>query len=316
MDNKINNTPNKDVNVNEENLKSKVLEFIEKEKIKPTSKIYFSIRDKALWSFLLISILIGSIACSVMIFSFTNSEAGFYQMTHDSFLGFVWDVTPYLWILVFVMFGLVGYENFKHTNKGYKYSFGIILIVGLIINLIFGVIFHFLGVSRIIDQDLPPNGFFMKSSDSVRRLDWNQPDRGIISGEVVSFSDGSSTFILKDFNGNLWTISSMYVPNVSLDLISTSSEIRVIGVKQNVYFPDNSSTSTHINAPTTPYMGSMIACYVLPWNTDDYISGISKVRGYLVNATSGSERNYSDRRNNNCRAIKSYNIIKGMVELK
>ena len=300
----------------EENLKSKVLGLIEKEKIRPTSKMYFSVKDKALWSFLLISMLIGSIACSVLIFSFTNSEAGFYQMTHDSFLDFLWDMTPYMWILVFIMFAVAGYENFKHTNKGYRYSVGVILLIGLIINLVFGIIFHFLGISRIIDQDLSENSSFVRSSDSVRRIDWNQPNRGIISGKVISYSDGSSTFVLQDFNGNLWTISSRYVPDVSLDLISTSSEVRVIGVKQGVYFPITSTTSK-AEASTTPYMGSMMACYVLPWNTDDYLSGISKIKGYINNATSGdvNERKDSEARNKNCRAIKSYNIIRSMVEL-
>jgi hypothetical protein len=347
MENKINNKQsNKEVEAeemkgvgelsNNENLKSKILELIERDKIKPTSKIYFSVRDKALWSLLLISMIFGSIACSVMIFSFTNSEAGFYDMTNDSFLDFMLNMTPYLWVILFVVFGLIGYENFKHTNKGYRYSFSLIVVVGLVINIGLGAILHSLGVSKIIEHDFSSDNSFVRSSDSLRRASWNQPDKGIISGQVVSFSDGGSTFILKDFNGNLWTVSSMYIPNVSWDLISTSSEIRVIGVRQDVYFPliststvlgvkpaglipSGLATSSGIilngEASTTPYIGSVVACYILPWNTDDYVSGISKIKGALVNPND-SERNLSDKRNNNCRAIKSYNIIRSMVELK
>ncbi len=327
------------VSNNSENLKSKIFELIERDKIKPTSKMYFAVKDKALWSLLLISMIFGSIACSVMIFSFANSEAGFYDMTNDSFLDFIFNVTPYLWVILFVVFGLIGYENFKHTNKGYRYSFGLIVAVGLVVNIALGIVLHSLGFSKIIDQDFSLDSSFVRSSDSLRRANWNQPDRGIISGQVVSFSDGSSTFVLKDFNGNLWTVSSMYIPNVSWDLISTSSEIRVIGVKQNVYFPSTSSstatrgsstapygsipsglaTSSGVvlkgEASTTPYMGSIVACYILPWNPDDYVLGISKIKVALVNPND-SERNLSDKRNNNCRAIKSYNIIRSMVELK
>ena len=134
MENQINNKQNTDVKTNhEEDLKSKVLELIERDKIKPKTKLYFSIKDKTLWSLMLISILICSAAFSVMIFSFTNSELEFYQMTHDNFMDFVLSIMPYLWIVVFVMFAIVGYENFKHTNKGYKYSFIVIIIFGLII---------------------------------------------------------------------------------------------------------------------------------------------------------------------------------------
>lgn len=316
MENQINNNQNNvGSEMNEENLKSKVLELIEREKIKPTTKLYFSIKDKAVWSLLLVSILIGSIACSVVIFSITNSEAGLYQVTHDSLLSFVLYCTPYLWIFVFVVFALIAYEDFKYTSKGYKYSFGIVLVTGLIINLIFGVVLHSLGVSRIIDQSLSSDSIFItSSSDSLRKMSWNQPDNGVLSGEVVSYSDGSSSLVLKDFNGKLWTVSYMYIPKVSVNLVSTSSQVRVIGVRQNVYFPSTTSTK-EVSASTTPYMGSVVACYILPWNTDEYFSGISKIKGYLVSADA-SERNISDKRNNDCRALKSYNIIRSMVELK
>jgi len=238
----------------EENLKSKVLELIEKDKIKPTKKMYFSIKDKTLWSLMLISILICSAAFSVMIYSFTNSEAEFYQMTHDSFLDFVLNITPYLWILVFAMFAIVGYENFKHTNKGYKYSFTVIIVFGLVVNMIFGLILHYAGVSKLIDQDLSSDNAFIRSSDSIRRMNWSHPEKGILSGDVVSFSNGSSTFVLKDFNGNLWVVSTNYIPQVSLGLISTSSEIRVIGVSQNVYFPSTTATSSIIGSATNSTM--------------------------------------------------------------
>ena len=315
MENQINNKQNTDVKTNhEEDLKSKVLELIERDKIKPKTKLYFSIKDKTLWSLMLISILICSAAFSVMIFSFTNSELEFYQMTHDNFMDFVLSIMPYLWIVVFVMFAIVGYENFKHTNKGYKYSFIVIIIFGLIINLLFGLIFHYTGLSKIIDQDVPADSIFIKSSESLKKSVWNQPERGIISGKVISIIDGSSTFVLKDFNNNLWVVSSKYIPDVSLNLISTSSEIRVIGVSQNVYFP-SIERPTDVNASTTPYIGSVVACYILPWNTEGYISGISKIKWYLVNADD-SERNISEKRNKDCRALKSYSIIKNMVESK
>jgi hypothetical protein len=245
-----------------------------------------------------------------MIFSFTNSELGFYQMTHDNLMDFVLSIMPYLWIIVFVMFAIVGYENFKHTNKGYKHSFTFIIIFGLIINLLFGLVFHYVGLSKIIDQDLSSDRIFIKSSDSLRKGNWNQPERGILSGEVYSIN-GSSSFVLRDFNGNLWVVSSNYIPDVSINLISTSSEIRIIGVSQNVYFPSMASST----ASTTPYIGSVIACYILPWNTEGYISNISKIKWYLVNADD-DERNISDKRNKDCRALKSYSIIKNMVESK
>jgi len=327
MENQINNQQNKDAKnmQNEENLKSKVLELIDRGKIKPKTKIYFSIKDKAFWSLVLVCTFIGSIAVSIIIFSFTNSESEFYQMTSDSYLNFILQIIPYLWVLVFVTFAIIGYENFKHTNKGYKYSFWLIVLAGLVINIIFGIVLHSFGVSKIIDQNLHYNNVFFRSSDSLKRVNWDQPERGVLSGEVVSTVAGTSTFILRDFNGDMWAVSSEYVPEVSKDLISTSSEVRVIGII-GTDFTSSTITLLPTSAPTTVSSSTMsrptnisirkvTACYILPWDSDDYVTGISKIKGSL-NKDDLTERNISNKRNNSCRTVKSYNIIREMVELK
>ena len=84
----------------DENLEAKVLGLIEKNKIKPTSKYYFSARNKAFWSLFVLSLIIGSIAFSVMIFTFTNSESEIYEITHDSIIEFILEMTPYIWIVL------------------------------------------------------------------------------------------------------------------------------------------------------------------------------------------------------------------------
>ena len=298
MEHKIEKQQNMNHEVNGEDLKSKVLELIEKDKIKPTSRMYFSLKDKAFWSFFVLSIVIGSIAFSVMIFSFTNSESQLYEMTHDSVLDFMLDMTPYLWVFIFATFAFVGYENFRYTNKGYKYSFGIILVSSLILNVVGGVTIHAIGLARVIDQDLSSEHVFLVSSDFSKRKVWTQPSRGILSGEIVSIDFNSSTFVLRDFNNNLWTIYSDYVPSMNLDLVSTSSQIRIIGIDQT-----SSSTPNRL----------MIACYILPWGSDEYISDITNMKKVGLN-DNDYERNISDERNNNCKVIKPYNIINELIK--
>ncbi|MEI6041954.1 MAG: hypothetical protein WCQ00_00050 [bacterium] len=287
----------------DENLEAKVLGLIEKNKIKPTSKYYFSARNKAFWSLFVLSLIIGSIAFSVMIFTFTNSESEIYEITHDSIIEFILEMTPYIWIVLFATFAFLGYENYRHTNKGYKYSFSIVLLFGLVANIAGGVALHEFGISRLIDENITTNNMFIRSSDFTRRQAWNQPDKGVLSGEVISFSDGSSTFVLKDFTGNLWTISSDYIPDVSLDLISTSSQIRVVGITSGNGIASSSMTRV------------MSACYVLPWDSAKYAPAVADIREHLKNSDK-NERNISDQRNNKCKAMKSYNIINSMVQLK
>ena len=279
-------------------IKNKVFELIDKEKIRPTSKAYFSIKDKAFWSLFVLSILIGSVAFSVMIFALTSSEFDLYNITHDSVLDFMLVMTPYLWVLIFATFAIVGYENLRHTKNGYKYPLGLIIVVSLSINIAGGLTLHYFGMSKVIDEQMSFDRPLFRSIKDSKRLDWNQPDRGIISGEVISFNENDSTFVLKDFNGKTWTISSEYIPEVNLDSISVSSNVRVVGnfdgVKSN---------------------GIAVACYVLPWDKDEYSSNINSVKSYFMD-TDDYERNISIERNNRCKAIKPYNIIKELINEK
>ena len=157
---------------------------------------------------------------------------------------------------------------------------------------------YYLGVSKIIDQDFSADNILIRSSDLSRQKIWDQPDRGVLSGQIVSVANDGSSFVLKDFNNNLWTIASDYVPDTTLNIITVSSTIRVIGVQKDV------SSSTKI----------MVACYVLPWEQDKYASGILSIKTSLMNADD-YERNISEKRNNNCRVVKPYKIIQKMVEL-
>lgn len=281
---------------NNVNLKSKILERIESQKIKPKSKYYFSAKNGTFWLLGGISVLIGAVAFSVMIFSFTNSEADMYRITHDSLMDFLLEIIPYVWLLIFVVFIVVGYENFKMTEHGYKYSFSSIVVISLILNIVGGIILHSIGVSELIEHNLSSRNGIVTSSDFSRRRDWNQPERGTLSGQIVAVNDDDATFVLRDFNNQLWTVSSGYVPSVSLGLISVGGDIRVIGVVKEA-----SSTNR-----------LMIACYVLPWDTNEYVSGISDIRDYLINSN-GYERKLSNERNNNCKAVKPYQVIQEMV---
>lgn len=338
------NKINKDMKDEDNDLKSKIFDLIEKDKIKPTSKLYFSLKDKAFWSLFALSILIGSIAFSVVIFNFTNSETGLYQATNDSFIDFILEMTPYIWIFLFTAFAFIGYENFRYTKKGYKYSFYLVLVASLVLNIIGGMILHYVGVSKMIDEDFP-SGYIISSSDFSRRIIWNQPNRGILSGEVVSVQASGTSFVLRDFDNNLWMIDSYYVPDVSIYLISTSSQVRVIGIiggllassssskslsdqssRQSVIPKAGSSTNSFIKSPysSLPFASSSMlssstpvfrveACYILPWGPNEYTAKLSDVRDYVINAND-HERNISVERNSNCKAVRSYNIIKEMVE--
>ena len=291
---------NKQENNNDNTIKMKVLDLIENDKIKQTSKLYFSIKDSTFWLLCFISIILGSVAFSVIIFNFANSEAELYQMTSDSLFDFILDMTPYLWIFLFTAFAFIGYENFRYTSKGYRYSFYFILVMSLTLSVTGGVILHLVGVSEYVDKNMIPEGYIIKTSDGSRGTLWNQPQRGILSGEIIGVTASGTSFILKDFNNNIWTIDSVYVPDVNLYLISTSSKVRVVGFVQ----APNSTSSPYVEA-----------CYIFPWDRNEYVSKTNDLKKYLNNADE-HERNISIRRNNDCKAVRPYNIIKQMVEVR
>ena len=99
-----------------EKITKKVLEKIKKEEIKPEAKWKFLLKDYFVWALFALSIIVGALAVSVIIFGIKISDWGMYDKLAGGPVKFLIMTLSYFWLLIFVAFISVAYYNLKHTK--------------------------------------------------------------------------------------------------------------------------------------------------------------------------------------------------------
>jgi hypothetical protein len=108
-----------------DDLSQNILKELEVRGATPKPRWYFLTMRAAFWGLASLSILVGAIAVSVGWYVFFDNDG-----LHVS-LANLFQVIPYIWIVVLVLFILCAYWGFRQTRKGYRYSAK--LVVGLLL---------------------------------------------------------------------------------------------------------------------------------------------------------------------------------------
>lgn len=265
-----------------------IINKIEQEKVTPIARWHFTLRNSSFWSLWGVSVLMGSCAMAATIFTFTHSGWQYRAITHDTFFKFFLDVVPLFWFVSLGAMVLFGYYNIRHTSRGYRFSFTMIVASSVVVSFIGGTILYTLGVARDIDDIRRPLPF----SAPIMHLEeqnWNDIERGLIAGEVLDFSPGDTVIIVKLFSGKSQSISLVELDEISRSLVQPGARLRIIGQAQG-------SMATDI----------FIACVVLPWDIPPYPIH-SKI---FVAKEIMSERNIGEGRISICKDVRPYNRYK------
>lgn len=288
----MNNEHNKQIEV-----ANKVLAYIEKENVQPYSKWYFIFTNDFFWALGALSVLIGSICFSAVLFTYSNAEFELYQLNYDSFFGFLLEWVPVLWIVSFTLFMYVGYKNIQHTKHGYKYSFTFIIFSSLFLSAIGGAVLYSCGIAGIMDREFERRVPLYRSVQGLKKDIALRPERGGIGGQVIFIPDDFSSFTVKDFKGGTWVVSTEELNLQDWNVISEFSLVRVIGIPSTTTI-DGMSTST------------MHGCAVLPWRIEQ--SGeraTSSAESLRIIKNGLRERKEFMERSNVCKGIQPYLII-------
>jgi len=117
----------------DKNISQKALKTIRDKKIKPKSKLEFSIKEYLFWLVFVLSVFIGSFAVSIIIFMVNRGGLG----RQSALLN-----VPYFWIIVLLIFLFLAYFNFKHTKKGYRYNPYLVVVTSVLISIVFGFVIY------------------------------------------------------------------------------------------------------------------------------------------------------------------------------
>ena len=205
------------------------LKEIKKQKIVPTPKWQFSIRNYFLWILLALFILIGSLSFSILLLAILTNDWDIYHYLGQSFWSYLIYTLPSLWILLLIIFVILAYYDFRHTRLGYRYKSFWIIGGSILISLILGLIFCFAGVSGKIDQYLTKSIPYYQNISGHREQVWLNPDKGLLAGEIVAVNN--EDFTLKDFSNHMWQVNIQDATFKGRTSLINGMQIKIIGQK-------------------------------------------------------------------------------------
>ena len=233
-------------------LSDQVLEKIEKEGVPQTPRIVFTAAQWSMWILWCLSILLGAVAFSVIIFFSMHAGFAFYEASHDGLFEFFLDIMPYTWVGVFVATALLAHYNLRHTKRGYKYQVWQVLLSSILLSFAGGVGLHMLGAGFHIDGFIAQRVPMIPAMHSIENRLWQAPMDGRMLGQYVpNLEEGMEHMMrFQDTSGTVWQLDISELTPGDLELLITGKQMRIVGVP--------SSTAPHI----------FIGCGVFPWGMD------------------------------------------------
>lgn len=211
-------------------LSRKVLDTIKNKAIRPTPKWEFMLKNYAIWTMSIVSLVVGSFAFAVIVYMITNSDWDLYQDLSGSLLGFILASLPYLWLVFLILFIFLAHYNFRHTKTGYKHRFYLILITSIIVSMFLGIFFYTVGLGQAIDDVFADNLPKYHQLFNPRARMWHQAERGFLAGTIISVHSPEN-FQLRDFEGNLWDIINLKSSPLHEIFLKPNTPVRILGHK-------------------------------------------------------------------------------------
>lgn len=186
------------------NLSDKILKRIQKEKIKPTPRWEFIMKDTFFWVAFVISVIVGGLSFSIIFNTLLNNDWDLYMQLSGSLAKFIVITLPYFWLVIFGVFIVIAYLNINKTKKAYKYSLQMIILGVLVASFLLGITFYNLGLASSLNKGLINRlPMYRKVLNPGEEL-WRRPNGGFLSGEIESLEE--SILKLKDQNGEIWEV--------------------------------------------------------------------------------------------------------------
>lgn len=202
------------------NISDKALKLIAQKKIKPIPKWEFIAKNWALWTTLIICLILLILGFALTMFGLIDNI-----------------IVPYLWFFIALIFLIVSYFLFKKTKGAYHFPKWQIIFSLIILGLIAGSIFFKIGLASRLDQSLDSLPYY-RQMVPMKVSAWSNPQSGYLSGTISKIIDEHS-FELIDFSQKTWLISTDNALVRGRVILQTGQEIKIIGTQNNNSFSAN-----------------------------------------------------------------------------
>jgi len=213
--------------MSEKNISQEILSKIKE--VKPKPRWHFLLKDYFVWALASISLIISSLALAVVLYMLIDNDWDIYSSISNSLLEFIFLTLPYFWLIFLSIFIWTTYYNFKHTKKGYKFSFKKIFLASLAINILVGSFLYNVGIGQAIDNVIARRTPFYKEIINRRQHTWSRTDEGFLGGIVKSLE--GDYIEIEDIEGNIWKIKHFNTTTPVFINLKPGEPIRIIGQK-------------------------------------------------------------------------------------
>ncbi len=189
-------------------ISQKVLEQIDKEHIQPKPRWQFLLNAWVIRVLLILSILLGSLACAVFLFYVYDFDWEVYYDFSNRWIFLLMDI-PYLWIIFTLLFIGSAYYHFKHTQRGYRWGFSVTIMASLALSFIGGVVvYSFTDLPETLEDLAVQNVPFYEQVMVTKENRWLRPEIGLLNGMIEEVQgQAEAGFRLRDMHNKLWYIN-------------------------------------------------------------------------------------------------------------
>lgn len=211
-------------------LSASILEKIEREHVGQTPRFAFLCIEWGIWALWVLSILIGAVAFSMMIFFSLHAGFAFYEVTHEKAFDFFMEVMPYAWVIVFVLMAVLAHYNLRHTKRGYKYQVWQVLLSSILLSFIGGLFLHNFGMAYVLDNFIAQRLPMVPALQAMEARMWQAPQDGRMLGRASGMPIGDHTLLFTDKEGVAWKLDTAELNPLELSALQSGETVRVVGL--------------------------------------------------------------------------------------
>jgi len=196
-----------------------------------SSNNYTSLLQYVLWFLTFIFFAFSSLSLSLIFYLSAVNEWDIAKHYSTSNLDFALHTFPFPLLLIFIPSLLFVISSFKFSSFGKRLSLYLVFIIISFLVVCSSLLLFYAGTSKSINNALSKQNFYQVVSENRNEL-WQNPNFGLLSGEIAAISD-IDNFLLIDFDNKTWKIQSHDPKVINKIILSTGEKIKILGRKND-----------------------------------------------------------------------------------
>jgi len=204
-----------------------LIEKLKQRNLKPKPVWHFSLQTAFYWFLFLMSVILGALAFSIILYSIQQVDFGLVAHMSHSGLEFLLGLAPFFWIISLIIFLFVAMVGIRKSKKGYKVSYTKIIAFSASFSILAGTLFFIGGGGEWLDNAFSSRVSLYEGVQTKKIELWSKPENGHLAGTITDI--GEAKIELIDFNNQVWKIDleKANIPN-SVQ-IEEGEKIKIIG---------------------------------------------------------------------------------------